>query len=124
MSPYLHFGQISPLYIALEVSKNEGPGKEAFLEELIVRRELSMNFIFYNERYDTFEGHSRLGEKTLKALQRDKRTLLYTLEELETGETHDPYWNAAQKEMVLTGKDARLHEDVLGQENPRMEQDP
>ena len=49
MSPYLHFGQISPLYIALQVSKSGSPGMEAFLEELIIRRELSMNFVFYNQ---------------------------------------------------------------------------
>ena len=105
MSPYLHFGQISPLYIALKVSEKEGLSKEAYLEELIVRRELSMNFIFYNENYDSFEGAiPPWAQKTLKAHQKDKRPYLYTLEELETARTHDPYWNAAQKEMVFTGK--------------------
>ena len=51
LSPYLHFGQVSPLYIALKVLEDNSPGEEAFLEELIVRRELSMNFIFYNHNY-------------------------------------------------------------------------
>lgn len=56
LSPYLHFGQISPLYVALQVSQYGGPGSDAFLDELIVRRELSMNFIHYNQQYDSFEG--------------------------------------------------------------------
>jgi len=104
MSPYLHFGQISPLYIALEVSKTKSPGKEAYLEELIVRRELSMNFIYYNERYDSFECVPEWAQKTLKSHQKDRRSYLYTFEEFEHAQTHDAYWNAAQMEMVLGGK--------------------
>jgi len=104
MSPYLHFGQISPLYIALEVSKTKSPGKEAYLEELIVRRELSMNFVYYNEQYDSFQCVPEWAQKTLKSHQKDRRPYLYTLEELEHAQTHDAYWNAAQKEMVLKGK--------------------
>lgn len=56
MSPFLHFGQFSPLYIALRVSETDSPGKDAYLEELIVRRELSVNFVFYNKNYDVFDG--------------------------------------------------------------------
>jgi deoxyribodipyrimidine photo-lyase len=105
MSPYLHFGQISPLSIALKVSRTKGLAKDAYLEELIVRRELSMNFVFYNEKYDSFEGAiPPWAQKTLKAHQRDRRPYLYSFRELEAAETHDPYWNAAQKEMVVTGK--------------------
>ena len=104
MSPYLHFGQISPLYIALKALETKSPGAEAFLEELIVRRELSMNFVYYNENYDSFEGIPQWAKKTLSAHQRDKRPYVYNLQELERGETHDPYWNAAQQEMVLKGK--------------------
>jgi len=104
MSPYLHFGQISPLFIALKVKETRSLGVEAFLEELIIRRELSMNFVFYNEKYDSFEGLPEWAKKTLKSHQKDKRPYLYTLEEFENAETHDPYWNAAQKEMVVTGK--------------------
>jgi len=104
MSPYLHFGQISPLYIALEVSKTGSPGIEAFLEELIIRRELSMNFVFYNEAYDSFAAVPDWAKKTLGARERDKRIYLYSLKELERAKTHDPYWNAAQKEMVHRGK--------------------
>jgi deoxyribodipyrimidine photo-lyase len=104
MSPYLHFGQISPLFIALKAVETRSPGTEAFLEELIVRRELSMNFVFYNEKYDSFEGVPEWAKKTLKAHQKDKRKYTYNLEELETAQTHDPYWNAAQKEMLFKGK--------------------
>ena len=107
MSPYLHFGQISPLAIALRVLKTKGAAKkhrEAYIEELVVRRELSMNFCFYNPRYDSYDGLPEWARKTLAAQKRDKREYGYTLRELERGKTHDPYWNAAQKEMVLTGK--------------------
>ncbi len=104
MSPYLHFGQISPLLIALKVKESRSLGVEAFLEELIVRRELSMNFVFYNERYDSYEALPEWAKKSLRSHQKDKREYLYTLEELEKAKTHDPYWNAAQKEMLITGK--------------------
>jgi deoxyribodipyrimidine photo-lyase len=107
MSPYLHFGQISPLYIALQVqgagripSKTRG----SYLEELIVRRELAMNFAHYNPSYDSFRSIPDWAKRTLKAHQRDKREYVYSQEELEEARTHDPYWNAAQKEMLVTGK--------------------
>ena len=104
MSPYLHFGQISPLRVALKVLETDSPGKDAFLEELIVRRELSMNFVFYNDRYDSFDGLPEWARETLKAHQKGERPYLYSLEALESAKTHDPYWNAAQKEMVVEGK--------------------
>ena len=104
LSPYLHFGQISPLYIALKVSEAAGKGKDAFLEELIVRRELSFNFVYYNDRYDRFDCLPAWAKRTLEFHSRDKREYVYSREEFETAATHDPYWNAAQKEMVLTGK--------------------
>jgi deoxyribodipyrimidine photo-lyase len=104
MSPYLHFGQISPLYIALEVLKTSSAGKNDYLEELIVRRELSHNFVFYNVRYDTFECLEPWAKKTLNLHRSDKRDYVYTFGQFEKAQTHDPYWNAAQKEMVMTGK--------------------
>lgn len=104
MSPYLHFGQISPLEIALKVKQTKSPGIEAFLEELIVRRELSMNFVFYNKHYDTFQAIPEWARHSLRTHRQDRRPYLYTLEQLERAETHDLYWNAAQKEMVITGK--------------------
>ena len=104
MSPYLHFGQISPLYVALEVEQTSSAGKEAFLEELIVRRELSHNFVFYNHHYDTIACLPPWAHRTLNHHSRDKREYVYSPEQFENAQTHDPYWNAAQKEMVLTGK--------------------
>ena len=104
MSPYLHFGQISPLYIALKIMEAKSPGEEAYLEEMIVRRELSMNFIFYNQNYNEFEGLPVWAKKTLMEHIEDPREYLYSLEEFESAKTHDPYWNACQKEMMITGK--------------------
>jgi deoxyribodipyrimidine photo-lyase len=104
LSPYLHFGQISPLYVALQLSRSSGPGTEAFLEELIVRRELSMNFVRYNQKYDSFTGLPEWAKRTMKEHERDPREYIYSLEELEQAQTHDQYWNAAQREMVVTGK--------------------
>lgn len=107
MSPYLHFGQMSPLEIAFKVSKARGKAratKEAYLEELIVRRELSINFVHYNPHYDSYQALPDWAKKTLEAHTEDPREYLYSEEELEHARTHDPYWNAAQREMVITGK--------------------
>jgi deoxyribodipyrimidine photo-lyase len=107
MSPYLHFGQISPVYIALRVKQAKGKSieaKEAYLEELIVRRELSINFVHYNTSYDSFDALPQWAAHTLTAHQRDSREYGYSLHELEEGRTHDAYWNAAMQEMLVTGK--------------------
>jgi len=104
MSPYLHFGQISPLAIALEIQNANSPGSETYLEELIIRRELSMNFVFYNSNYDNFESLPNWAKETLEVHSFDKREYEYSFEELENAATHDPYWNTAQKEMVERGK--------------------
>ncbi len=104
LSPYLHFGQISPLEIALKVRAAARKGGDAFLEELIVRRELSSNFVYYNDQYDSFECLPPWVRRTLDYHAADEREYTYSLEEFETAATHDPYWNAAQKQMVLTGK--------------------
>ncbi|MBX7244876.1 MAG: deoxyribodipyrimidine photo-lyase, partial [Candidatus Sumerlaeaceae bacterium] len=105
MSPYLHFGQVSPLDLALRIrGSRHHAGVEAYLEEMIVRRELSMNFVHFNPRYDHFECLPPWARQTLGDHQRDERPYVYTLEQLEAGGTHDPYWNAAQREMTATGK--------------------
>ncbi|MEW6054006.1 MAG: deoxyribodipyrimidine photo-lyase [Nitrospirota bacterium] len=106
LSPYLHFGHISAQRVALEVM-NSGAGKttrEAFLEELIVRRELSDNFCFYTPHYDTCEGFPQWAKKTLQEHRKDRRPYLYRLAQFENAETHDDLWNAAQTEMVFKGK--------------------
>jgi deoxyribodipyrimidine photo-lyase len=104
MSPYLHFGQISPLEIALEVSNTNSPGSESYLEELIVRRELSMNFVFYNDNYDNIECLPNWAKETLELHAMDPRDYNYSFRELEKAATHDPFWNAAQYEMTKFGK--------------------
>lgn len=104
LSPYLHFGQIAPLHIYLETLKKPTQLRGGFLEELIVRRELSMNYVHYNPFYEDYQALPDWAKKTLEAHRADPRPVLHTLEELEEGRTYDPYWNAAQREMVLTGK--------------------
>ena len=104
LSPYLHFGQISPIQIALAVSEQGGPGAEVFLEELIVRRELSINYVLHNSNYDLYDGLPDWARKTLAEHEKDEREFLYARDQFEEASTHDPYWNAAQREMVLTGK--------------------
>jgi deoxyribodipyrimidine photo-lyase len=105
MSPYLHFGQISPLYMALEAMKAPGPksAKDAFLEEMIIRRELACNFTHYTSDYDSFACIPGWAQKSLSEHRRDRRPYLYTAAQLENAATHDPYWNAATREMVCTG---------------------
>ncbi|KXH77089.1 MAG: deoxyribodipyrimidine photolyase [Candidatus Thorarchaeota archaeon SMTZ-45] len=104
MSPFLHFGQISPLEIALEILNSNSPGSESYLEELIVRRELSMNFVFFNENYDNIECLPNWAKETLDLHSMDLREYTYKLNDLERAKTHDSYWNAAQKEMTVYGK--------------------
>ncbi|MGC9319622.1 MAG: deoxyribodipyrimidine photo-lyase [Armatimonadota bacterium] len=104
VSPYMHFGQISPVYVASEVAAHSGEGPEAYLEELIVRRELCINFCHYNDRYDSTEALPEWALQTLAEHAGDERPYIYDAAALERAETHDPYWNAAQMEMVLTGK--------------------
>ncbi len=105
LSPYLHFGQISPLRVALAVAGSAAPldCREAFLEELIVRRELAENFCWFNPDYDTPDGFPDWARRTLEKHAADRREYLYSLAELDAGRTHDPLWNAAQAEMVVTG---------------------
>jgi deoxyribodipyrimidine photo-lyase len=106
LSPYLHFGQISAQRVALEVEKSQikSEQKDSFLEELIVRRELSDNYCYYNDKYDQFEGFHPWAQKTLNEHRQDKREYLYSSEEFEKATTHDDLWNAAQTEMVRRGK--------------------
>jgi len=104
MSPYLHFGQISPIFVALKVLESNNPSMDAYLEQLIIRRELAFNFVFYNKKYDSFEGLPKWAKKSLNQHKNDPREYIYSLNELENAKTHDIYWNAAQKEMLIRGK--------------------
>lgn len=105
LSPYLHFGQIGPHTIALAVKHSPAPraDREAFLEEMIVRRELAINFVRFNPNYDGLKGCAPWALQTLKKHRRDERQFVYSEKQLESAETHDPLWNAAQKQMLFGG---------------------
>lgn len=106
LSAYLHFGFLSPLEIALAVQDADAPqeSKDAYLEELIVRRELSYNMTRHNPKYESLAALPDWVHKTMRAHADDEREVTYTLEELEASQTHDELWNACQREMVLTGE--------------------
>jgi len=105
MSKYLHFGHVSPIWLVLEARRSNAnkDNVESFVEELVVRRELSMNFVFYNDDYDSFSNLPGWAKETLREHKEDERDHVYTRKQLETAETHDEYWNAAMREMVHTG---------------------
>lgn len=109
LSPYLHFGNIAPVRIALEVNRAVEQGKarasasESYLNELIGWRELSVLFVRHNERYDSWECADPWARRTLEEHAGDLRPRRYSLSELEQGHTYDELWNAAQMEMVRDG---------------------
>lgn len=107
LSPWIRFGHISAQRVALQVQrsgKNSSQSVAPFIEELVVRRELTDNFCFYNKKYDSVEGAYEWAQKTLKDHAKDKRPYLYTQEELEKAKTHDNLWNAAQFQLLSEGK--------------------
>jgi deoxyribodipyrimidine photo-lyase len=104
LSPYLHFGQVSPVYIAWRAAHAPASaGRDSFLEELIVRRELSMNFVAYNSLYDSYAALPHWAQATLDEHRHDRRPALYTVAEFEAARTHDPVWNACQTELTALG---------------------
>lgn len=114
LSPYLHYGVISAQRIALTLCTQakqsitkilpQENNAAVFLEELIVRRELADNYCFYNVNYDNPDGFPDWAQKNLTAHASDAREYVYTKKQFEEAKTHDPLWNAAQREMVQTGK--------------------
>ncbi|MFW5694094.1 MAG: deoxyribodipyrimidine photo-lyase [Alkalispirochaeta sp.] len=111
LSPYLHFGHISPVEIVLsareQVDSVLGEGAredvDAFVEELVVRRELAMNYTEFNPQYDRFSGLPGWARTTLMEHSGDERPAHYSPRQLESAETDDPYWNACQRELVQRG---------------------
>jgi deoxyribodipyrimidine photo-lyase len=105
LSPYLHFGHISPVTVALSVEKTDAPkaDKEAFLNQIITWRELAVNLVKFHPDYDSFECGEPWAQRTLAKHAADPRPILYTESQLEQAETHDQLWNAAQMQMVNTG---------------------
>ncbi len=104
LSPHLHFGQISPVRIALAALRADAVAAEPFVEELVVRRELSFNFVERNPAYDSFKCLPSWARNTLFEHARDKREAVYSPEALEAAATDDPAWNAAQRELLTTGR--------------------
>jgi len=106
LSPHLHFGQIAAQEVALAVRDATGVAPEhrdAFLEELIVRRELAYNFCRYNPHHRSLEALPAWARDTLRAHAKDRRPYLYTPQEFEAARTHDYLWNAIQAELLTTG---------------------
>jgi deoxyribodipyrimidine photo-lyase len=110
LSPYLHFGHISPVEIIvklnslLEKNPHIKEPMDDFIEELVVRRELAINFIYYNKKYDEYDSITYdWAYKTMEEHVEDEREYIYSLEDLENYNTHDKYWNASMKEMIHTG---------------------
>jgi len=109
MSPYLHYGHVGPLTIALAVDAavKADPtlqaARDSYFNELIAWRELSVNFVRYSTNYDTAECAEDWARKTIAEHAKDVRDRLYTLKELETAATYDELWNAAQVQMVRHG---------------------
>lgn len=99
--------QVSAARCALEAKargKSYGESVASFVEELVVRKELSDNFCFHNKKYDSLEGCAGWAQETLEKHSIDKREHVYTRQQLEAGKTHDQLWNAAQLELVHKGK--------------------
>jgi deoxyribodipyrimidine photo-lyase len=105
LSPYLHFGHIGPRQVAREIAATQASPQsiDAFLEQLIVRRELAVNFVRHNHAYDRLDGCERWARQTLRRHRFDPRPHLYTRDQFEAAATHDELWNAAQRQMVRTG---------------------
>jgi deoxyribodipyrimidine photo-lyase len=105
LSPYLHFGMISPREIALRVRSSTAPlaSREAFLEQLLVRRTLSFNLARENPSHRSLAALPSWAAQTLARHEGDPRPQLYAREQLEAAATADPVWNAAQRELLATG---------------------
>jgi len=105
LSPYLHFGHISPVTVALAVKNAAAPNpdKEAFLNQIVVWRELAVNLVRFNANYDNFECGEPWAHRTLAQHAADPRPIVYSQDQLERAETHDQLWNAAHVQMVRTG---------------------
>lgn len=131
LSPYLHFGQISSLEIALAVgaqrfvagldsgsaqmknqpgsvgmrtdSERRASARDALLEELLVRRGLAYNYVWYAAGYDGYDALPQWARDTLADHAADPREYEYSDGQLESAETHDEHWNNAMREMLTTG---------------------
>ncbi|CBZ51351.1 hypothetical protein NCLIV_044160 [Neospora caninum Liverpool] len=112
LSPYIHFGHIAVQRCLMEVSKLKDTtgdravheGVRAFIDEVVVRSQLSDNFVFFNPHYDDIKGAPDWAKQTLEKHAKDKREPQYEFTALEEGKTYDSLWNAAQLQLVRDGK--------------------
>lgn len=106
LSPYLHFGHISPVEMALAVRDSANGSMEdrgSFIEELVVRRELAMNYAAFEPAFGTYDALPDWARKSLAEHAGDEREYVYDIDTLAACATHDPHWNDAMREMVHTG---------------------
>ena len=106
LSPWINYGQVSFQRLALEVRafKKYSTGTAAYIEEGVVRRELSDNYVYYSrDEYDSLDAAAGWARESLDLHEADKREYLYTLEEFDKAQTHDDLWNAAQLQLVREG---------------------
>ena len=124
LSPYLHFGHVSPHQVFAAIAEREdwnpgrlgedasgarrgwwgmGEGAEAFLDQLVTWRELGYNLTSRRDDYDRFESLPDWARKSLAEHADDERPTVYTKDELAAGATHDELWNAAQRQLVREG---------------------
>jgi deoxyribodipyrimidine photolyase len=105
LSPAIHFGHVGihELVSAVLASDAAAEDIDAFLEQLVIRRELSFNMCFFNPRYASLDALPEWAKRTLDAHRRDRRKPCYSYEELERAETHDEVWNLAQRQLLATG---------------------
>jgi len=110
LSPYLHYGQIASIevvravYDAVREDGHLQTDADALIEEMVVRKELSDNFCYYNDKYNKLSGAPQWAQDTLDKHKDDEREFTYTKQQFEKAETHDEAWNAAQRQLVRTGK--------------------
>lgn len=110
LNPYFHYGQLSVATVVREIEQldgRSGPSAEdadAFIEEAVVRKELSDNFCLYNDGYDKLSGAPEWARNTLEKHKSDARDFTYSRAQFEAAETHDEAWNAAQRQLVRSGK--------------------
>jgi deoxyribodipyrimidine photo-lyase len=111
LSAALHWGLLFAGEVAqacIEAHGRDQPGVVSFLEELLVRRELAFNYCLHTPlpAQLRFGSLPRWAQDTLSGHAKDRREHLYGLEQLDRGETGDPLWNAAQRELR---EDGRIH---------------
>ncbi len=109
MSPYLHYGMVSPMRIARESAAIDNAGSEKYLDELLIWREMAYAFCFHRDDHDQWSAIPEWAQQTLENHAGDLRHEIYNWEQLARGETQDAFWNVAQKSLLRHGE---LHNNV------------